>query len=179
MAAKTFQDYYPTMNDDQIWSVLAGGDQRPCKPNPPRRILVADDEPLIRQLYTEVLVDAGHQVDAAENGLVAWDALQVSAYDLLITDNEMPKATGVDLLKKIHVARMTLPVMMATATFPEEVFIRYPEIQPAVTLLKPHTVTEFLEAVEEVLCIHDGVLADPGLPPVIPGRPLVKHMWLR
>jgi DNA-binding response OmpR family regulator len=138
-----------------------------------------DDEPLIRQLYTEVLVEAGHKVDGAENGVVAWDALQVSAYDLLITDNEMPKATGVDLLKKIHVARMTLPVMMATATFPEEVFIRYPELQPAVTLLKPHTMTEFLEAVEEVLYIHDDVPAEPGPPTVIQTHPPVKRLWLR
>jgi DNA-binding response OmpR family regulator len=179
MAAKAVPDYDSIMNDHQIWSTLAAGDRRQLKPDLSRRILVVDDEPLIRQLYTEVLVEAGHTVDGAENGLVAWDALQVSDYDLLITDNVMPKSSGVDLLKKIHVARMTLPVMMATATFPEEVFIRYPELQPAVTLLKPHTVTEFLEAVEEVLCIHDGVSEELAPLPVIQASPSVKHLWLR
>jgi hypothetical protein len=52
---------------------------------------------------------------------------------------------------------MTLPVMMATATFPEEVFIRHPELQPDVTLLKPHDVTDFLVAVGKMLYAHSGV----------------------
>jgi DNA-binding response OmpR family regulator len=136
------------------------------KPNSPRRILVVDAEPLIRRLYTEALAAAGYEVDAAEDGEVAWDALQVIAYDLLITDYVMPKVSGVGLLKKINAAGMTLPVMMATATFPEEVFIRHPELQPDVTLLKPHDVTDFLVAVGKVLYAHNGVSEKSTPPPV-------------
>ncbi len=42
-----------------------------CAAGPPRRILVVDDEPLIRQLYVEVLIESGYEVDGAENGAVA------------------------------------------------------------------------------------------------------------
>lgn len=139
---------------------------------------MAEDEPLLRQLYTEVLVEAGHQVDAVENGAVAWDALQVKNYNLLITDSGMPGLSGVDLLKKIYNARITLPVIMATATYPEEVFTHYPEIQPELTLLKPHTVTELVGAVKEVLGIGTGLGGGVEPPPVWLIRPAAKRLRL-
>lgn len=144
----------------QGWSAIMPLTGRlPCRSRAHKRILVAEDEPLLRQLYTEVLVEAGHQVDAAENGAVAWDALKFKKYDLLITDYLMPELTGVDLLMNIHTARLTVPVVMVTATYPEEVFIRYPELQPKLTLLKPHTVTELLLAVDEVFGEDIGAIA--------------------
>jgi len=45
---------------------------------PPHRILVVEDDTDIRQLNTEVIIGAGYQVDAAEDGAVAWDALQLN-----------------------------------------------------------------------------------------------------
>lgn len=128
--------------------------QRPT--GPPRRILVVEDDPLIRQLNTEVLIHSGYQVDAAEDGGVAWDTLQRNSYDLLVTDNNMPKVSGVDLLKKVHAARLALPVIMVTGDLPKEEFIRSPWLQPAALLLKPYTATEFLGAVKEVLHATDG-----------------------
>jgi DNA-binding response OmpR family regulator len=145
----------------------------------PRRVLVVDDNPLIRELYTKALADAGYQVDGAEDGAGAWDALQVTAYDLLITDNLMPNVSGVDLLKKIYTARMTLPIIMATGTFPEEEFNLYPELQPEITLLKPHTVTEFLEAVEEVLYVHNGLREESVPPPFCQVRVSANRLWLQ
>ena len=68
----------------------------------------------------------------------------------------MPKLSGVGLLKRLHAARMTLPVIMATGTLPKEEFNRYPWLQPAVTLLKPYTMTELLGTVKEVLRATDG-----------------------
>jgi DNA-binding response OmpR family regulator len=156
---------------------LAGASQ-PNRTGLPKRILVVDDEPLIRQLYTKVLVESGYKVEGAEDGAVAWDALQANAYDLLITDNQMPKVSGVDLLKKIYAARMTVPIMMATATFPEEEFNRSPWLQPEITLLKPHTATEFLEAVEEVLYMHNSVSEESLPPPVCQIRPAANRLRL-
>src|ERR1039457_4684287 len=87
------------------------------QPNLRQRILVVDDDPLIRRLNSEVLIYSGYRVDAADDGASAWDALLVNDYDLLITDNDMPKVTGVDLLKKVHATRMAMPVVMAAGTF--------------------------------------------------------------
>ena len=122
-----------------------------CPTLPPQRNLVVEDEGDIRQLSTEVLIHSGYHVDAAADGAAAWQALVADSYDLMITDNNMPKLTGVELLKKLRSARMALPVIMATGTLPKEEFTRHPWLQPAATLLKPYTVEELLEMVKEVL----------------------------
>jgi len=122
-----------------------------CPARPLHRILVVEDEPDIRLLSTEVLIHSGYAVDAAADGAVAWQALCAESYDLMITDNNMPRLTGVELLKKLRSARMALPVILATGTLPKEEFIRYPWLQPDATLLKPYTVEELLGTVRTVL----------------------------
>src|ERR1039458_8227559 len=119
--------------------------------NPPDHILVAEDDIFFRRLSTKVLVSSGYEVDATADGAAAWRALNADSYDLLITDNSMPKVSGVELLKKLRGARMALPVIMATGTLPEEEFTRYPWLQPAGTLLKPYTGEEILRMVKKVL----------------------------
>ena len=123
-----------------------------CQRSPPHRVLVVDDESNMRKLNTEFLIAYGYHVDAAEDGAVAWDTLQTKSYDLLITDNTMPKVTGVELIEKVRAAGMPLPVIMATATLPKQTFARNPWLQPAATLLKPYTLAELLGTVKHVLC---------------------------
>jgi DNA-binding response OmpR family regulator len=134
------------------------------EPNPRQHILVVEDDSAVRQVNTEMLIYSGYEVDAAEDGAAAWDALQLKNYDLMVTDNDMPKVTGVELLQKIQVARMTLPVIMATGAPPDEELIRNQLTPPAITLLKPYTFNELLAAVKEVLRAASnslGVMAPP------------------
>jgi DNA-binding response OmpR family regulator len=119
------------------------------------RILVVEDDADIRQLNTEALTQCGYHVDAAQDGAVAWDTLQASGYDLMVTDNEMPKVTGVDLLKKLHAARMAVPVIMATGALPVDEFTRYPWLQPAAMLIKPYTLDELVGTVRQVLSVAE------------------------
>ncbi|MFZ1072398.1 MAG: response regulator [Verrucomicrobiia bacterium] len=119
--------------------------------NPPQRILVVEDDVDIRRLNAEVLIHSGYEVEAAADGAAAWHALCADSYDLMITDNNMPKLTGVDLLKKLRSARMALPVIMATGILPKEEFTRHPWLQPEAMLLKPYTVEELLGTVSKVL----------------------------
>jgi DNA-binding response OmpR family regulator len=115
------------------------------------RVLVVDDEPLIRQLYAEVLRELGYDVNEAEDGRAAWKALQTVRYDLLITDSQMPNMTGVELIKRVHEARIEVPVIMATATLPDDDFKNSPWLKPNATLLKPFAMKEFSEALKTVL----------------------------
>ena len=62
--------------------------------NPYNHILVVDDDADIRQVNADVLSRFGYQTETAANGAAAWEALQANRYDLLITDNKMPKVTG-------------------------------------------------------------------------------------
>jgi DNA-binding response OmpR family regulator len=120
-------------------------------PNSRQRILVVEDDPDTRRLNGEVLIHSGFHVDTAENGAVAWEALQLHNYDLLVTDHGMPKVSGVELLKKLHAARLVLPIIMATARLPMWEFATRPWLRPAATLLKPYTPEEFLGTVKQVL----------------------------
>jgi len=103
------------------------------------RILVVEDDRVLLELNTSVLLLSGYEVEAAADGAAAWRALNNDGYDLLLTDNDMPELSGVELLKKLRAARMALPVIMATGTSPEEEFARQPWLKPAATLLKPFT----------------------------------------
>jgi CheY-like chemotaxis protein len=88
--------------------------------NPTHRILVVDDDRDIRRFSAHALIGSGYHVDAAEDAAAAWEALQIKAFNLLITDNNMPKLTGVELVRKLRSARMALPVIMATGKLPTE-----------------------------------------------------------
>ena len=116
-----------------------------------RRILVADDDISIRQFNTRALLRSGYHVVAVEDGAEGWDALHASRFDLLITDNNMPKVTGVELVKMLHATGMAMPVIMVTGAAPTEELKRHPWLQIAAILLKPFTVDELLRTVKEVL----------------------------
>lgn len=119
--------------------------------NPPEHILVVEDDIFLRRLNTQVLERSGYEVDAAADGAAAWKELNTDSYDLMITDNSMPKVSGVELLKKMRAARMVLPIIMATGALPTKEFARYPWLQPTATLLKPYTGEEMLSVVKKVL----------------------------
>jgi two-component system alkaline phosphatase synthesis response regulator PhoP len=141
--------------------------------NPLDRILVVEDEPAIRQLNAMMLTRSGYEVGAAEDGAAAWDALNEDSYDLLITDNVMPRLTGFKLLEKLYAARMTLPVIMATSAVPTALFTRGPWLKPDATLLKPYTSAELLRTVKKVLREADNpayTVARPGEFPALHSR---------
>ena len=120
-------------------------------PRPTPHILLVEDDVDLGRFNAEVLKRNGYHVDAAEDGALAWEALTARSYDLLITDNSMPKVTGIELLQKLHEANMTVPVIMATGVLPEWEFSQNPDLTPAATLLKPYTIPELLRAVRGVL----------------------------
>jgi len=123
-------------------------------------ILVVEDDISLRQLNTEALSGSGYSVDAAADGAAAWEALNIDSYDLLITDNDMPKVSGVELLRKLRAGRMDLPVIMATGAAPTVEFTRCPWLHPHAMLLKPYTISEMLSMVQKVLCEVGRVATD-------------------
>ena len=123
----------------------------PSQKNLPFRILVVDDEISIRELGSAVLTQSGYYVDAVEDGAVGWEALQSSSYDLLITDNNMPRVSGVELVKMRRSTRMILPVLMISAALPPETLNGDSSLQFSAALLKPFTRNKLLGTVEKVL----------------------------
>jgi two-component system, cell cycle sensor histidine kinase and response regulator CckA len=130
-------------------------DSAPESKEAAHRILVVDDDVSIRRLNTEMLIRSGYEVDDAADGEAGWEALQAKRYDLLITDNFMPKVTGIEMVKKLHAAGMQLPVIMATAILPQEEFILNPWLEAVPTLLKPFRGSELLFTVRKVLSARE------------------------
>ncbi|MDB6066813.1 MAG: hypothetical protein JWR26_3021 [Pedosphaera sp.] len=117
-----------------------------------QRILVVDDNKTIRQLFFEVLNLSGYQVDTAEDGEMGWEALKAARYDpashdLLITDNNMPKLSGVGLVRKLRSEHMNLPVIMATGKVP----INIGDLHLAAILEKPLYPSQLVHTVRDVL----------------------------
>jgi two-component system chemotaxis sensor kinase CheA len=67
-----------------------------------KRILLAEDSTFYRNLLRSYLVSAGYRVAMAKDGLDAWEQLQTSHFDLVITDMEMPRMNGYELTRKIR-----------------------------------------------------------------------------
>jgi DNA-binding response OmpR family regulator len=144
------------------------------------RILVVEDEQDLRQLTADVLMDAGYRVDVAADGAAAWSALQRSKYDLLFTDQFLPKVSGAELLRKIHAAQMILPVIMATGYLPNWEFALHTWLQPAKMLGKPYSYEKLLATVKNVLPQNNpaGANLPSGTPASeITGLPLIAPVF--
>jgi len=82
------------------------------------KILVIDDEPHIRTLVSAFLVQDGHEVDLAENGMEGLKMIRLNRYDLLITDIVMPEQDGLGVLMELKEqgSRMRIIVMSGGGT---------------------------------------------------------------
>jgi len=83
--------------------------------NPPARLLVVEDEPLVRDLLARWLHDEGYSCTTASSAAVAWAHLQAHPVDLATLDITMPGGSGLDLLDQIRHAWPDTAVIMLTA----------------------------------------------------------------
>ena len=84
-----------------------------------RRILIVDDDALIRQLLALILSSAGYSVTEATNGRDALDKLGERAVNLVITDLRMPQMDGIELTRELrrNPSYESLPIVMLTSDF--------------------------------------------------------------
>ena len=79
------------------------------------RILVVDDDPFVLEATSWMLLDAGHTVHEAVDGVAALDHLeQVGTIDLLITDINMPRMDGLELVRQVKTRWPSLPVLLVS-----------------------------------------------------------------
>ena len=139
---------------------LNGAAAAPVESNPPpavRRILLVDDDLQLSELNAGILTNYGYQVDTVANGWEAWMALRGSNYDLLITDNTMPRITGLELIKNLRSEDMAIPVILASRTAPMEELKRNSWLNIGALLSKPFSAGKLLETVIEILNAADNV----------------------
>ncbi|MFT5445159.1 MAG: PAS domain S-box-containing protein [Gammaproteobacteria bacterium] len=81
----------------------------------PARVLVVDDAPENRALLEVLLLDAGLELDQAENGQQALDMIALKRYDMVLMDMQMPVMDGYTATKKIRKQGLDVPVLALTA----------------------------------------------------------------
>ena len=79
------------------------------------KILIAEDDRELRQLFSHVLTKNGYAVRGVSNGQEALDALDTDYYDLIISDIMMPVMDGYELVRQLRDTGSTTPVLMITA----------------------------------------------------------------
>lgn len=80
-----------------------------------KRVLVVDDEETLRELYREVLADAGYSVATAASGAAALELVTVQPFDLVVTDYRMEGMDGIELVRRLKRVRAQLPVILLTS----------------------------------------------------------------
>ncbi len=87
-----------------------------------KRILVVDDSVTVREVQRSLLQNRGYEVDVAVDGMDGWNALRTGGYNLIITDVDMPRMTGIELVSKIKAdAKLqSLPVIIVSYKDREE-----------------------------------------------------------
>lgn len=80
-----------------------------------KKILVVDDEEILRMLITETLEFEGYQIVEAKDGQVGYEKMINEDFDLIILDYMMPHMTGMDVLEKAYPLELNIPIIMLTA----------------------------------------------------------------
>jgi DNA-binding NtrC family response regulator len=103
------------------------------------KILVVDDEQIIRESISYILKKEGYTVGEAENGRIAYEKFINESFDLVITDIEMPEMKGIDLLNHIIQVSPRTPVIIITA---------YGSLETAISALRAGASDYILKPIE-------------------------------
>jgi response regulator NasT len=116
------------------------------------RILVAEDETIIRLDLVEMLTEAGYEVVAqAENGAVAIELAKLHKPDLAILDVKMPEVDGITAAQEII---SVAPVLMLTAFSQRELVDRARDAGVMAYVVKPFSINDLIPAIEIAISRH-------------------------
>lgn len=117
------------------------------------RVLIADDDPFLRELLTHKLSAAGYMVSSARNGGEALELCREPFPDLVVLDAMMPIADGFEVLRRLKAdpATANLPIIMLTALRREEDVVGALKLGAADYLVKPFIPDELVARIGRLL----------------------------
>jgi len=115
---------------------------------PTPRILVVDDEKVVREITGAFLALNGYEVSTAADGREAFDILRSSHYDVVITDLQMPLMGGMELLEKISQLKTKMVTIVLTGRAGTQADC---SPRPYARLCKPFSHNQLIEVVQEGL----------------------------
>ncbi|MCP4660770.1 MAG: response regulator transcription factor [bacterium] len=127
------------------------------------KILVVEDDPLLRNGLVDLLSGAGHAVEAVGDGTAALREGRESPYDLVLLDLMLPKLDGIEVCRRLRIVRPALPILMLTARGAEEDKVRGLRAGADDYVTKPFGAHELLARVDALGRRARGVPAEPEL----------------
>jgi CheY-like chemotaxis protein len=121
------------------------------EPTSPLKILIVDDQEIIRELISEILRSDGHDITVAATGVEALLQLNKAQFDLIISDLSMPDMTGSQLASEIRAKGNKIPFILLTG-FGDEMLAQG-STPPGVDLVlsKPVTSASLYQAIKKIL----------------------------
>ena len=80
--------------------------------NSGKKILIVDDSEMVRNFHSYIIKMFGYQAETAENGAEALEKLLGGGYRLLVTDINMPRMDGYELIRNVHDMGISIPVII-------------------------------------------------------------------
>lgn len=93
---------------------MRGEGKTGMKQNDKKKILIVDDSEMVRNFHSYIVKMFGYQVGTAENGAVALEKLLTGDYQLLVTDINMPKMDGYELIRNVHEQGIDIPIIIVS-----------------------------------------------------------------
>jgi len=137
------------------------------------RILIADDEPMTRQMLGRILSEEGLEVVLAADGLQAFDLVEQSLPDLVLTDLRMPGLDGHGLLIRLRESGLHVPVVIMTAQGSIRSAVESLRAGAVDYLTKPVPLEDLLGLVRR--CVAAEESAGEGAPASLPGLLGTSH----
>ncbi len=113
------------------------------------KVLVVDDEEVIRNLFTDVLSDEGCEVTAVSRGAEAVARVRDNAFDIVFSDVHMPGMNGVETLKAIKDISPEMVVVMMDS-YPNHLLAQAQEAGAVTCLHKPFNIKDVIAIVEKI-----------------------------
>lgn len=114
------------------------------------RILYVEDEKDLQKVIANFLFSLVEKIDVADNGEEAYELYVKNNYNVIITDINMPKLNGIDLIKKIRETNSSIPIIVTTAYNEKKYLEELNEIGMSEYLMKPLDVTILVERLVKV-----------------------------
>lgn len=115
------------------------------------RLVVADDNQLLRDILTAHLTKEGYTVRGAEDGEAAWKSLTAEPFDLLVTDLEMPYLNGFELIRRMRTNDLAQPAILVSGNLPVMTPDMVALLNPGDALAKPFTLPDLLQKIWSLL----------------------------
>ncbi|HDJ28727.1 MAG TPA: sigma-54-dependent Fis family transcriptional regulator [Proteobacteria bacterium] len=115
------------------------------------KVLVVDDEEVIRKGICRVMEGRGYQAESSESGFGAIEKLQKAPFNIVITDLKMPGMDGIEVLKAIKILQPDVPVIIITGYSTVDTAVDAMKNGAFDYIAKPFTPKQIIEMVEKAL----------------------------